>query len=1096
MRRTQLLFVTYFILFLALSIGGCSQEDELKKADTLYWKITKLCKQGRVADAIPIAQQLLLIKEKIFGAEHLEVAIVLRNLAGLYTFLGDYDKAEPLFQRALTIRKETLDPEDPLVAQSMNELVRFYATSGQHARAESLHQQAIAIKERTFGHKHPDAAYCMHDLAGIYLSLGNNDMVLALHQRALAMRKESYGYEHPLVAQSMNELGSFYLCHRDYSKAEPLFKKALSISEKCLGSEDPLVAQSLSNLANIYSSHGDYAKAKPLLERSLAIRDKTFGPEHPLSAESLNDLARLYHSMGDYARVEPMYKRALKIRKKALGPEHPDVANSLNDLAGLYIFLGEYVKAEKFYKKSLAIFEKSLGPENPFVAVSLNNLADFYKGMGDYTKSEPMYKRSLSILESINGVEHPNIVPPLDNLANLYMKLGEYAKAESLYLRALAILEKTFGPEYHEVSIPLNNLAGLYCRLGDYAKAEPLYERSLTINKKFFGSEHTSMTLGLNNLATMYAGMGNFEKAHDLYMQAERISEKLIDQVMGFTTERQKIGFLNNQNYNLYTFLSLINQHLVESTTARRDALNIWLKKKGLALKTQKRFWEALIKTDDLEQIKVFQALSHVRFLLSELAFTGPGKREPTEHSERIAELKQQKDELEDRLCRFSQAYAIELMRNKADSKKVAWSLPSGSVLVDFANVPTFNFQARDRQNLWYPSHYIAFMLHAGEPDNIKIIDLGEASIIDKTITAFKKSIDDPRDHKGLKTTQLSKKLYTLVFEPVRKQLGFTNKVFISPDGNLNLIPFEIFQGPDGRYLIEDYTFNYIAAGRDIIGFRKTLSKSGKSVIIGGPDYNLNLNEGRQVTTQNAVETSSIDSFTQFSDMRGFHFDPLPGSHEEVKAIQKLMGQDRALLYTGRQATEDVLMQCDSPKFLHLSTHGFFLGDQVSRTSLNGFSVNNFPSLPNKSKPVGIQNPLLRSGIALAGANRASATAGQSSGIVTAEKILTLKLWGTDMVVLSACNTGLGEIKSGEGVFGLRRAFTHVGAKSIVMSMWSVPDRETKELMVEFYKNFLDGDDRCQALRQAAIKQMKTVKKRYGNTNPYFWGAFVFMGES
>jgi CHAT domain-containing protein len=236
--------------------------------------------------------------------------------------------------------------------------------------------------------------------------------------------------------------------------------------------------------------------------------------------------------------------------------------------------------------------------------------------------------------------------------------------------------------------------------------------------------------------------------------------------------------------------------------------------------------------------------------------------------------------------------------------------------------------------------------------------------------------------------------------------------------------------------------------------------------------------------------------------MRGFRFSKLPGTREEAEAIYGLYGGNRAELYTGREALEEILRSRGAPEVLHLATHGFFLKD-LDLAGLADDSpergIQQVTMAPKKKgKRVKMENPLLRSGIALAGANTALETgdAGRSDGIVTAEKILGLRLRGTDMVVLSACDTGLGEVKAGEGVYGLRRAFTQAGTRGLVMSMWSVPDRETRELMVEFYRNIQSGKmNRCQSLRRAALREMKVVKERYGHANPLYWGAFVFLGE-
>ena len=216
------------------------------------------------------------------------------------------------------------------------------------------------------------------------------------------------------------------------------------------------------------------------------------------------------------------------------------------------------------------------------------------------------------------------------------------------------------------------------------------------------------------------------------------------------------------------------------------------------------------------------------------------------------------------------------------------------------------------------------------------------------------------------------------------------------------------------------------------------------------------------------------------------------------------MGRKQSENYMGKEALEETFMNTTGPEILHLATHGFFLNDRKSPGSGRGWQAADLLAMDDNSPnliegKINVENPLLRSGILLAGAKRSliSGNAGNNDGIVTAAEILGLNLHGTKMVVLSACDTGLGEVKSGEGVFGLRRAFTQAGAKSLVMSLWKVPDRETKELMVQFYRNIKSGTmNRCQALRQAILDQMKIVQQRYGYANPRYWGAFVFMGES
>jgi CHAT domain-containing protein/tetratricopeptide (TPR) repeat protein len=863
------------------------------------------------------------------------------------------------------------------------------------------------------------------------------------------------------------------------------------------------VATSLNNLAELYRALGDYAKAELLYQRSLAIVEKAHGSEHPNVGISLNNLAVLYVSLGDYARAEPLLQRALAIREKVLGPEHPDVAHSLNGLAELYNSLGDYDKAKRLLQRALAIREKAFGPEHPDVAASLNNLAEVFRSLGDYVSAKPFNLRALAIFEKALGPEHPDVAGSLNNLALLYRSLGDYAKAESLYQRSLSIVEKALGPEHSRVAGSLNNLAELYMSLGDYTRAEPLYLRALAIFKKAHGMEHPYVATSLNNLAELYAALDEFQTAHKYFKRAQTIDEKLIDQVIGFTSESQKMKFLSTRKWNLYGFFSLVNQHLSQSPSARVDALNVWLKRKGVILEAQKRFQEALIYSDDSRAVKTFQDLSRTRAQLSKLTFSGPGKEGMDAYKNKIARLEKQKETLEARLTKLSRAFATRQKIVKADSKKVAGALPGKTVLVEFARIGRFNFKATGKQKRWLPDRYLAFILHAGKGNQVEMIDLGPADRIDKAVAVFKKEMADIEDVQSKKVIAASMMLCGLIFEPLKKGLGKAKELFISPDGNLNLIPFEVLQQtPEGHFLIEDYTFNYLAAGRDVIGFGQIKDKGTKALIIGDPDFDMG-KEQKSSTLKRLALTRMKDNkiAKRSSDMRGLNFKRLAATKEEVEKIGAIFGKRKADVYTGQEALEEVLWRKGTPTILHLATHGFFLND-LDLSALVDERVRGIHILPLASEQAGkknkFKNPLLRSGIALAGANNALKfeDTERSDGIVTAEKILSLKLRGTDMVVLSACDTGLGEVKAGEGVYGLRRAFTQAGTRSLVMSMWQVPDQETKELMVEFYKNIQSGKmNRCQALRQAALKQLKIVKARYGNANPFFWGAFVFMGE-
>jgi CHAT domain-containing protein/Tfp pilus assembly protein PilF len=1038
------------ILFL-ISISQISypQQTDLENAKILNQEVIRLYQQGRYKEAIPISEKVLTIREKVLGPEHSNTATSLNDLGVLNRAIGAYDKAEPLYRRSLEIYEKALGPEHPNTAAALNNLAALYRDMGAYDKAEPLYRRSLEIYEKALGPEHPNTAAALNNLAELYRTMGA------------------------------------------YDKAEPLYRRSLAIYEKAVGPEHSNTAASLNNLAGLYQDMGAYDKAEPLYRRSLAIKEKALGPEHPNTAVSLNNLAEFYRTMGAYDKAEPLYRRSLAIKERALGPEHPDTAVSLNNLAEFYSAMGAYDKAEPLYRRSLAIKEKALGPEHPDTGVSLNNLAELYRTMRAYDKAESLHRRSLTIREKALGPEHPNIAFALNNLAGLYQDMGAYDKAEPLYRRSLAINEKALGPEHPGTAVSLNNLAALYRDMGAYNKAEPLYRRSLATNEKALGAEHPNTAAPLNNLGLLYTSLGQDLEALAFLKRAQGIERKQIDQILGFASEAEQTKFLGKREFALHLYFNLLRQRFPDNPEAQRTGLDFWLFRKGILLEAQKRIQDVLVDRDNPQARELFANLTQVRQELARLVLGGPGKEGPKAYQERIAELTGKKETLEGQLSRLSQSFAQRRKTTGATTADVAAALPSATVLIEFARTRDYDFQ----KGKWASFRYMAFVLRPGKKDEVSLIDLGEADGIDRRVAAFKKALRDPkRPHETL--IRLSTELNQAVFAPLKPAIGGTKRLFLSPDGSLNLIPFEVLRTQEGRYLIEDYAFTYLAAGRDLAGFGMVNDKAGKPLFFGDPDFDLDPKDLVTAKVAGAGAPLSLRS----RDMKNLRFERLPATREEVEAIAALLGRYRCELFTGRQALEEVLMSRESPRILHLATHGFFLDDQglpQTEEGLRGISIVAKDTPAGKKDAIRIENPLLRSGIVLAGANRAMTSEGSTTGIVTAEKILGLRLRGTDLVVLSACETGMGEVKNGEGVYGLRRAFTQAGAKSIVMSLWEVPDRETKELMISFYRNILSGKMlRDEALRQAILRQMETVKGRYGESNPHYWGAFIFLGEA
>jgi CHAT domain-containing protein/tetratricopeptide (TPR) repeat protein len=1028
-----------------------------------------LKEQGNFQDAVRLARERVAQSENESGLDHLQTAIWLNQLGQLHSLLADYDQAEQAYLRSLEIKQKAKRPSNLNIAVSLLNLGDLYVIKGDYARAEPLLQQARELREKALGVNHPDVAPCLASLGRLKMFTG------------------------------------------DYGAAEALNQRALAMSEQALGPDHWRVAACLDNLSEIRKYLGDLPEAEALSRRALAIREKAARPDSPLLARNLNNLASLQVVMGRYSQAEALYKRALEVYGRSFGAEHPAAAQCLSNLAGLYRTLGNYQRSEQLQRQALDILEKSYGTYHPRVAWAVEKMGGLYAASGDSRQSLQRYRQALDITEKTVGPEHPEAANCLDGMGWAYYALGNYAEAADCYRRALAIREKALGAAHVKVAHSLFYLATLSHATGDYGEAETLYTRTLGIYEKALGPNHPKVAVCFDSLSTLRGALNDYPGAFAFGLKAQAVNQVVLDQVMDIPSEELKIKYLTTKEQSLHTFLSLVSRHMGGQAPAVKSAFETWVKRKGLVLESQKRLYEGLIYYEDPEALKIFQELERVRARLSTLAFSQPEKENLDAYRKRMEDLEREKERLVDQLTRLSRAFALQKKFVLADAEAIARALPGQATLIEFARVNTFNFGAKGRRGRWLPARYLAFVLHAGKGGEVRLVDIGDAAEIDAAVARLKTEVEAKRGapHYGAKDP--SQRLYDLVFRPITPELGSAREIFISPDGNLNLIPFEVLRGPGERFLIEDYNFNYLAAGRDLLSFNEIKSGVGPTLLMGDPDFDLEEEKKESVLKKLALKSPSREGQARRSvEMLGLQFSRLPGTREEVLAIRELFGKNETESYLGEDALEEVLRARGTPRILHMATHGFFLEDakrpEVSETEdlmddrgLVGAEAPGPAPVAVAGPARGVKNPLLRSGIALAGANRAMAESGDapgSEGIVTAEKILGLKLWGTEMVVLSACETGLGEVRTGEGVYGLRRAFTQSGAKSVVMSMWSVPDAETKELMIEFYRGAQSGKmNRCQALRQAALRQMAVVKQRYGYPHPFYWGAFVFMGE-
>jgi CHAT domain-containing protein/Tfp pilus assembly protein PilF len=961
--------------------------------------------------------------------------------------------------RAATDRDRALFEADELCNQATE-----LSIAGKLAEAQKLAEHALAIREKNLGPEHPDVAQSLSLLANIYRKLGDFAMAGQLHLHALEIREKVFGPEHPLVAVSLQSLALSYHLEGDYEKASPLYQRAFAIRQKALSPDHPDIAESLNGLANLFGDQGDNLKAEPFYQRALVIWEKAFGPEDHSVSRALNNLAITYQYLGDYLKAEPLYQRSLEIKVKTLGPNHPDVAQSLNNFANFYNDKGDYVKAESMHKHALEIREKSLGPEHPDVAQSLNNLANTYNYLDDLAKAEPLYKRGIAIREKMLGPEHMELASTLNGLANLYRNQGRYAEAEPIYQRAIAIHEKTQGPEHFETANSLDNLAILYLKTGDLAKAEPLFRRTIAINEKWLGPKHPLVGESFHSLALLYAARGDLAEALNCQTKALMIGEHNITLNLATGSERQKLAYLAGFSSDTDFTLSLQSQAAPDNPQALNLAFTTLLRRKGRGLDAMTDTIAAIRRHASPQDQEHFDRLTEARSQLATLTLQGA---QNDDGRMRLQQLEDKVEDLESVLSSHSVEFRAQTQPVTLSAVQAA--LPAGSALVEFAA-----YQQQDlRTGKDKSPRYLVYLLSAqGQP---KWADLGETAPIDLAIEQWRKALRDPN---RTDVMQLAREVDDKIMRPVRSLLSKTpNEVLqllIAPDGLLNLVPFAALVDEQNCYLVERYSISYLTSGRDLLRTPSSPAKRNASLIVANPAFGIPASPAQIKSDQTAIV-----------------FQPLPGTEGEAVAIKTVLPKSKLLLWRG--ATETAIKRVRAPLILHIATHGFFLSNQEIPSADLQANTSEDPrdrSGLRLSKWIAhIKDPLLRSGLALAGANQRKS--GDDDGVLTALEVAGLDLWGTELVVLSACDTGVGEVKNGDGVHGLRRALVLAGSKTQIMSLWPVSDRITRDWMVAYYNGLKRGEGRGEALRRVQLEMIKNTKRQH----PFYWAAFIQSGE-
>ncbi len=937
------------------------------------------------------------------------------------------------------------------------------------AEAESVAARAVAVRERVLGSDHLDYATSLHNQSNLLRIGGRLDQLDERYRRVLAIRLAQLGPEHPDVARTLNDYGNLLNLTGDYSGAESLYVRACATYERLIETQRRNVGACLNNLAQLALAKGDYARARALQERSLEEFTAALGPDHANVAVACVNLARTLSILGERDEALRLLERAFDIHVKTLGPEHADVAWNLRELGSLQTRSGNLPEARRSLERAIEIHEKSRGERHTETALDLSALADVAEAT------------------------------------------GRDSEAVALHERALAINRQVLGPQHPRVALELMGLGRLATRRGDFEDARREFEQSLAIRRSSLGADHPLVAEAERALANVVWAMGDTAAAFEMALSAEAIAREHVRLLQQSLPERLALSFAGRRITGLDLAVSIYLAGPSEARAVRlADAI---VRSRAIVLDEMVLRARLMAEMNEPGLDTLARRLSAARERLSNLSVRMPEREQVGRYRTLVDAARADRERAERAFAEASLAFRGRERQRTAGFEEVRSALTAGSTLVGYWVVRRTTPGAADARGGGGISEppgktlYIACVIRSGDVAPI-IVPLAAAPSVDSLASLAASQLAAGSTLPVWRLVEAEGEyrlagaaLRRAVWDPLEPHLGTGERVLIVPDGGLSRVDFVALPDSTG-YLVEGARlFHYLSSERALASMPASDLAGRGLLVVGDPDFGAQpgSNSGEEPDSKPTLRGAGFARGTPTCIDRLPVFAPLPRARREARVIEGYWERlarhpdathggtsagDTAIVLTGRLATEDAFRRlAPGRRVLHLATHGFVLEDRCADDSEAG----------NARPPA---HPATLGGLALTDANRRSGPPTRHDGVLTAEEIAGLDLGGVEWTVLSACNTGVGEVRYGEGVFGLRRAFEVAGCHTLVMSLWPVSDEAAGEWMERLYEaRFSRHLDTASALRAAGRGVLERRRSRRESTHPWCWAGFIAAGD-
>lgn len=828
---------------------------------------------------------------------------------------------------------------------------------------------------------------------------------------------------------------------KNYKLAEIYFDSARLYLESQSMTNEILYLRALSSLALVNLTQAKNTKAAEYLASSLEMSESTVGKRSAAYIANLNNLAKLHQALGKYNEAETEFSEALALSDQFFG-DGMQKAILLNNKAMLFQTVGRYDEAAELMKEAMKASSK--GPKKTFQSFDNRkfkiNLAFIYQLSGKLTEAETAFQEIKKVFEDRKQTGNAEYAGLLNQMGILYIQMGKPEKVEELLKKSKAVYKERFTEENTYYAKVTNDLGNFYRMQARYEDAEKQLNKALHIRETLLGTKHPDYVRTQENLAILYWKTGKLEQAYMMYREVMDKTIDFINQYFPPMSEAEKTSYWDITAPRFQRFYNFAIEASATMKYVAQDFYDYNLVTKALLLNATNKVKDGILKSKNEDLIKEYLSWLDQKEQLARLYTLS--KEELKQQKINLSELERAANATEKSLSSKSAEFSAGYSTQKSSYKQILALLNDTEAVVDIIRVRGFV------QDFTTDSRYVALILKKGS-EMPQMVMMENGAELEKKYAKFYRNAVQQKV-----TDDYS---YEQYWTKIEKELAGKKLIYISPDGVYNQMNLNTLKRPDQDYVVNRYDLVIIGNSKDLIALkaRKTSVPKKNAFLLGFPDYG----------------TPDIVS--------------LPGTKVEIDGVAKVLKTSgyQITQVMAKDATEKNIKSVKAPSLVHIATHGYFLQD-AGEGEGSVFGVN---------AESASRNPLLRSGLILAGAGK-SITGGGSditsndNGILTAYEAMNLDLEGTNLVILSACETGLGDIKSGEGVYGLQRAFQVAGAEALIMSLWKVDDAATQMLMTNFYNNWIKLGNKQKAFKQAQLQLMAKYKE------PYYWGAFVMMG--